>query len=382
MTRIEEVAGKEYGMSTLEDLGAFLQKSLIRSQCVLISGDHHADSLKLIKDISAQLAQSSIDEQVIQQGTTTALLSYLVMKLDSVDVGIMVTYADVEHQTCDIKVISKQGALLTTFEINDSEVKGEFSGGQLLPKSELSQWVNVYRAHVGVQPPLDPEIQINRALPIVVTTMHGAGAGLLKPLLGKAGFRKVMFVPGEEVADGQFNSSNPRDMAALSEGLRYLRGSRAGIMLTIDPAGERMAVTVRESSGEYRLLSSDEISLLLADYLCFCRSENGILSKSSALITPQNDKAEMLAQKYGIKHQVADGNFKAIGSQLLRNQRGFFKHPLLMATDGQDGYLVGQYVKYPDALSAALVMCELYCYYESTPGVGMMEHLHELESGK
>lgn len=137
-------------MSTLEDLGAFLQKSLIRSQCVLISGDHHADSLKLIKDISAQLAQSSIDEQVIEEGTTTALLSYLVMKLDSVDVGIMVTYADVEHQTCDLKVISKQGALLTTFEINDSEVKGEFSGGQLLPKSELSQWVNVYRAHVRI----------------------------------------------------------------------------------------------------------------------------------------------------------------------------------------------------------------------------------------
>ena len=49
-----------------------------------------------------------------------------------------------------------------------------------------------------------------------------------------------------------------------------------------------------------------------------------------------------------------------------------------MATDGQDSYLVGQYVNYLDALSAAVVMCELYCYYESTPGVGMMEHLKKL----
>lgn len=380
MTRIEKVAGKEYGMSTLEDLGAFLQKSLTRNRCVLISSDHHADSLKLIKDISTQLAQSSIDEQVIEQGTTTALLSYLVMKLDSVDVGIMVTCADVEHQTCDIKVISKQGILLTTFEINASEVKGEFSGGQLLPKSELSQWVNVYHAHVGVQPPLDPTIRIDRTLPIVMTTMHGAGGELLQPVLSKSGFKKVMFIREEEKADGQFSSSDPRSATALSEGIRYLRGSRAGMMLAIDPAGERMTVTVRESSDEYCLLGRDEVFLLLADYLCFCRSENGILSKSSALITPQNDKAEMLAQKYGIKHQVVDGNFEAIGSQLLRNQRGFFKHPLLMATDGQDGYLIGQYVNYPDALSAAVVMCELYCYYESTPGLGMMEHLHELMS--
>lgn len=365
-------------MSTLENLGTFLEEELKLGQCVLISSDHHVASRKLIKGICAQLAQSSIDEQVIEQSTSTALLSYLVMKLDSVDVGIMVTCTDVEKKICVIKVISKQGTLLTTYEINASEVSGEFSGGKLLPQSELSQWMNVYLAHVGVQAPLDPEIQINRALPIVVTTMHGAGGRLLQPVLTKSGFKKMMFVPEEEKADGQFVLSNPRSGAALSEGMRYLRGSRAGMMLAIDPAAERMTVTVRENSGEYRLLSSEEVSLLLADYLCFCRSENGILSKSSALITPQDDQAEMVAQKYGIKYQAVNGNFETIGSQLLKNQRRFFKHPLLMATDGQDGYLLGQYINYPDALSAAVVMCELYCYYESTPGVGMMAHLKNL----
>lgn len=367
-------------MSTLEDLGAFLEKKLKRGQSVLISSDRHIASRKLIKDICALLAQLNIDERVVDHSTTTALLSYLVMKLDAIDIGIMVTCADIENETCVVKVISKQGALLTTFEIDTSNVKGEFSGGRLLPKSELSKLVNVYLAHVGVQAPLDPAIRINRALPIVITTMHGASGKLLKPLLSKLGFKKVIFVPGEELGDGKFESSDPRDAAALSEGMRYLRGSRAGIMLAIDPAGERMTVTVREDTGEYRLLSSEEVTLLMADYLCFCRSENGILPKASALITPQDESAVSIARKYGIKHQVVNSNFESIGAQLLKNQRGFFKHPLLMATDGRDSYLVGQYVNYPDALAAAVVMCELYCYYESTPGVGMMERLSELKS--
>lgn len=230
--------------------------------------------------------------------------------------------------------------------------------------------------------PLDPAIRINRALPIVITTMHGAAGELLKPVLSKMGFKKVMFVPGEELGDGKFLTSDPRNLAALSESMRYLCGGRSGIMLAIDPAGERMTVTVREDSGEYRLLSSEEVTLLMADYLCFCRSENGILSKASALISPQNDLADSLAQKYGIKHQVVDSNFESISAQLQKNQRVFFKHPLLMATDGQDSYLVGQYVNYPDALSVAVVMCELYCYYESTPGVGMMGRLSQLKSIK
>lgn len=365
-------------MSTLEDLGVFLVKKLKRDQCVLISSDDHVVSRKLIKDICALLAQSGVDKCVVDQSTTTALPSYLVMKLDTIDIGIMITCTDAEHEICAVKVISKQGALLATFEVDDSDVKGEFSGGKLLPKSELSKWVNIYLAHVGVQAPLDPAIRINRALPIVITTMHGAGGELLKPVLSKLGFKKVMFVPGEDQADGKFETSDPRDAGALSEGMRYLRGSRAGIMLAIDPAGEGMTVTVREDTGEYRLLSSEEVTQLMADYLCFCRNENGILSKSSALISPRNELVDSLAREYGIKHQVVEGDFEAIGAQLLKNQRGFFKHPLLMATDAQDRYLIGQYVNYPDALSAAVVMCELYCYYESTTGVGMMEHLNGL----
>lgn len=366
-------------MSTLENLGAFLEKELKHGQCVLVSSDHHATSRKLIKDICAQLAQAILDERVVDQSTSTALLSYLVMKLDAVEIGIMVTCTDVEKEICAVKVISKQGRLLTTFEIDASDVKGEFTGGKLLPKSELSKWVNVYLAHVGVQAPIDPEVRINRGLPILITTMHGVGGELLKPVLSKLGFKKVMFVSGDEVADGKFGSSDPRDAVALSEGMRYLRGSRAGIMLAVDPAGERMTVTVREDSGEYRLLSSEEVTLLMADYLCFCRSENGILPKSSALITPQDDLADVLAHKYGIKHQVVGGDFEAIGAQLMKNQWGFFKHPLLMAADGQDRYLIGQYVNCPDAMSAVVVMCEMYCYYESTPGVGMLDRLNELK---
>lgn len=368
-------------MSTIEDFAEFLEKKLKRDQCVLISSDHHVASRKLIKDICAQLTQSNIGERVIDESTSTALLSYLVMKLDAIDFGIMVTRTDAENEVCAVKVISKQGALLATLELDASTVKGEFSGGILLPKSELSKWINVYLAHVGVQAPLDPAIRINRALPIEVTTMHGAGGELLKPVLSKLGFKKAMFVPGEDLSDGKFESSDPRDAGALTEGMRYLRGSRAGIMLAIDPAGERMTVTVREESGEYRLLSSEEVTLLMADYLCFCRSENGILSKSSALITPQDNSADSLARKYGIKHQVVDSDIETIGAQLLKNHRGLFKHPLLMATDGHDGYLVGQYVNFPDALSAAVLMCELYSYYESTPGMGMLDHLDRLIQG-
>lgn len=367
-------------MSTLEDLGAFIEGKLTRNQCALIAGDHSSVSRRLIKAICGQLAQLDLEERVMERCTSTALLSYLVTKLDLIDMGIMVTCAGVETETCAVKVFSKQGVLLETFEFDASDIKGDFSGDKILPEAGISKWLNVYKAHLEVQAPLDPAVHINRGLPIVMTTMRGAGSQLLSPVLRKLGFSGVMFVPEEERDDGQFVSADPRNPVALAEGMRYLRGSRAGMLLAIDPAGERLTVTVREDSGEYRLLSDSEVSLLLADYLCACRSENGILSKASVLITPEDSRLGAIARQYGIKHQVVAGDFTLIGAQLLKNNRGFFKHPLLLATDGQDGYLVGQYVNYRDALAAAVVMCEMYCFYESTDGVGMLEHLDELTS--
>jgi len=365
-------------MSALEDLGAFLEHKLTRNQCALIAGDNSSVSRRLIKAICGQLAQLDLEARVMERSTSTALLSYLVTKLDLFAMGIMVTCADVEIETYAVKVFSKQGVLLETFEFDVSDIKGDFSGGKILPEAEISKWLNVYQAHLEVQAPLDPAVHIDRGLPIVMTTMHGAGSQLLSPVLRKLSFSGIMFVPEEEHDDGQFVSADPRNPAVLSEGMRYLRGSRAGMLLAIDPAGERLTVTVRQDSGEYRLLSDSEVSLLLADYLCACRSENGILSKASVLITPEDSWLAAIARQYGIKHQVVAGDFTLIGAQLLKNNRGLFKYPLLMATDGQDGYLVGQYVNYRDALAAAVVMCELYCYYESTDGVGMMERLEEL----
>lgn len=365
-------------MSILENLGTFLENKLSRGQCVLIAGDHSPASRCLIKAICGQLAQFDLEERMIERSTSTALLSYLVTKLDLIDMGVMVTCADVETETCAVKIFSKQGVLLETFEVDASDIKGDFSGGKILPEAEISKWLNVYQAHLEVQAPLDPAVHINRGLPIVMTTMHGAGSHLLSPVLRKLGFGGMLFVPEEERDDGKFASADPHNLSALSEGMRYLRGGRAGMLLAIDPAGERLTVTVREDSGEYRLLSDSEVSLLLADYLCACRSENGILSKASVLITPEDSRLGAIARKYGIKQQVVAGDFTLIGAQLLKNNRGFFKHPLLLATDEQDGYLVGQYVNYRDALATAVVMCEMYCFYESTDGVGMMDRLGEL----
>ncbi|WP_183417331.1 hypothetical protein [Lacticaseibacillus paracasei] len=77
-------------MSILENLGTFLENKLSRGQCVLIAGDHSPASRCLIKAICGQLAQFDLEERMIERSTSTALLSYLVTKLDLIDMGVMV----------------------------------------------------------------------------------------------------------------------------------------------------------------------------------------------------------------------------------------------------------------------------------------------------
>ena len=366
---------EETDMSTAADV---LISSIKQNQRVLLSSDKHPLSQKLIKSITKLFHEQKVVVTVSGTSTSTAMLAYLVVNLEQFDVGVMVSCDRVQEGVCVVKVLSKQGTLRNKIDIEVVNLRDEAVKGKVLQQSEISQSVALYRTHVSIQAPLDPAISINRRLPIVITTMHGAGGELLPPVLNELGYSGVMFVPEEEHADGQFASSDPRDPTALAEGMRYLRGSKSGMLLAIDPAGERLTVTVRDNARQYRLLTSPEVATLMADYLCMCRSENGILSKHAALIETNGTHLASIAKSYGIKHQVVNADFTAIGAQLLKNKRGFIKHPLLMATDGQDGYLVGQYVNYRDALSAAVVMCEMYCYYESTPGVGMVDRLAEL----
>ena len=70
-------------------------------------------------------------------------------------------------------------------------------------------------------------------------------------------------------------------------------------MLATDPDADRVGIAVRCKDGSYELLSGNEVGVLLLDYICKGRIENGTMPKNpvcvkSIVSTPLADRVACL----------------------------------------------------------------------------------------
>ena len=125
---------------------------------------------------------------------------------------------------------------------------------------------------------LRPGNDVSR-LKLVYTPLNGSGLECVKKLLAKMGVAEVAVVPSQETPDGHFPTCpypNPEIREAMDEGLKLCEGVRPDLLLGTDPDCDRMG---------YRLISGNEMGVLLLDYLCRTRVENGTMPKNPVAVT-------------------------------------------------------------------------------------------------
>jgi len=226
------------------------------------------------------------------------------------------------------------------------------------------------------------DAKVDRNVAIVYSPLHGAG---LKPVLRslkESGFTNITVVKEQEEPDGNFTTCpypNPEIREAMELGIEYAKKYDADLLLATDPDSDRVGIAVKNNEGEHVLLSGNETGMLLLDYICTLRKENGIMPEDPVFIKTivTTDMAEQIATAHGVRTINVLTGFKYIGEQIAFLEAKGKARSYILGFEESYGYLTGSYVRDKDAVNASLMICEMFAYYK-TKGISLYEKLNEL----
>ena len=309
--------------------------------------------------------------------------------------GIMITASHNPAQYNGYKVYGADGCQITTeaassilAEINKldifADVKQEAFAAAMSRKqiSYIDETVyNAFLAEVKQQSVLFGE-QVKQDVAIVYTPLNGTGLKPVTQILEDTGYTNIKIVPEQRMPDGHFPTCpypNPELPEAMRLGIEYARENNAELLLATDPDCDRVGVAVRDEQGEYRILTGNQIGVLLLDYICSQRSKHNKLPEAAVMIKTvvTTAMAEQVAASYGVRTINVLTGFKYIGEQIgLLEQEGLESN-YIFGFEESCGYLSGAYVRDKDGVNAAFLICEMYSYY-ATQGVSLLQKLEEL----
>lgn len=223
---------------------------------------------------------------------------------------------------------------------------------------------------------------INRDMAIVYTPLNGTGRVPMTRALKETGFTNITLVKEQEMPDGNFPTCpfpNPEYREAMQLGLDTCKKVGADILLATDPDADRCGVGVKTKDGDYRLLTGNEIGLLLFDFICSQRIKHGTMPKNPVMVKTivTSDMGNQIADHYGVKTIDVLTGFKFIGEQIGLLEKAGRLDDYIFGFEESYGTLSSTYVRDKDAIGGAFMVCEMFAYYK-TQGISLLEKLEDL----
>ena len=134
------------------------------------------------------------------------------------------------------------------------------------------------------------------------------------------GFKNVTVVKEQEQPDPNFStvaSPNPEESAAFEIAIRYGKEIDADILLGTDPDCDRLGVAVKNSEGEYVVLTGNQTGALLLHYILSQKKEQGTLPENGVVLkTIVTSETAAIAESFGLTTIDTLTGFKFIGEKI------------------------------------------------------------------
>lgn len=239
--------------------------------------------------------------------------------------------------------------------------------------------VDLYLASVGAASVLPASV--DRTVKIVYTPLNGAGISCVPRCLQDHGFHAITIPDEQKEPNGHFPTCpfpNPEVRQALEVGLRWAKKAGSDLLLATDPDCDRVGVAVRDGE-DYTLISGNEMGVLLLDFVCRLRLEQGTMPQSPVAVktivtTPM---AEKVAAHYGVELRNVLTGFKFIGEQIGLLEKQGQADRYIFGFEESYGYLSGSFVRDKDAVNASLLICEMFAWYRAQ-GKSLLDGLNDL----
>lgn len=378
---------------TTQGLANYILKNVddAKEKGVVIAYDSRYKSPEFAREAALVLNGNGIKSYVFESLRTTPELSFAVRELKSA-AGIVITASHNPKEYNGYKVYGEDGAqLVPRFanviideirKINDfSEVK-YLDERKALDKGLLKiigkEIDDKYIEKVKSLSIRKDVIKKIRDFKIVYTPLHGTGAMPIKRVLNEIGFKNLIVVPEQEVADSKFSTvkyPNPEEYNAFELAIKLADKEKADIIIGTDPDCDRVGVVVKDNGGKYQVLTGNQTGALLIDYILASMKnvpENSVIIKT--IVTSELGAA--IAEKYGLETLNTLTGFKFIGEKIKEFEERQDKN-FIFGYEESYGYLAGTFVRDKDGVISSMLIAEMAAYYKSR-NMNLLDVLREL----
>lgn len=207
--------------------------------------------------------------------------------------------------------------------------------------------------------PSKESISHQQHIPIVFSGLHGTGGTMVPECLTRLGFKNLIIVEEQQKPDGDFptvHSPNPEEKAAMELALLKAREARAELVMATDPDADRVGIGIKDNTGEFFLLNGNQAFSLMMWFvmknLTADEKKNGYIAKT--IVT--TELVDTIAKKLGVDCYNTLTGFKYI-AELMGQMEG--KKKFIAAGEESYGYMVGDFVRDKDAVSACAFFAAL-----------------------
>lgn len=342
-------------------------KKTVTRPKVVIAYDCRNNSQAFAEIVAQIFSANEIEAYVFSSLRPTPVLSFAVRYLNAQS-GIVLTASHNPPEYNGYKVYNAQGGQIVPPE--DTAIVKEIESLNF----ENIQWD--YNEHLIHQ--IDQEIdeaytqtivkkslgRINerKNLKVVFTPLHGTSTVSLPPVLEKAGYQHVHIVQEQATPDGNFPtviSPNPEEHEAFTIALKQAEKIDAEIILGTDPDADRLGIGVKNLAGDWVLLNGNQLMIVLTRFVMEQQQTSPTDFIASTIVsTPLISK---LANIYGVECKLGLTGFKWIGKMI----QDFPEQRFLCGGEESYGFLLGDDVRDKDAISAALLACDLQAHLKA-----------------
>ncbi len=204
---------------------------------------------------------------------------------------------------------------------------------------------------------------------MVYTPFHGTGYQLIPEALKRLGMKHVICVPEQMVIDGNFPtvaSPNPENPEGFYLAVDLAKANDADFILGSDPDADRVGIMVRTKDDDFVVISGNQTGVLLLDYLIGAKRRTGKMPENPVALKTivTTEMARKVAEVNGLKCYDTFTGFK-----FLAEKKDKLEHSgegkVIFSYEESYGYMLGDYVRDKDAVSASVELTEMAAWYAS-----------------
>ena len=223
--------------------------------------------------------------------------------------------------------------------------------------------------------------QVANTFKMVYTPFHGCGWKLVPEALRGLGVKNLYCVEQQMVLDGTFPtvaSPNPENPEGFYLAIELADKVGADFILGTDPDSDRVGIMVRGADGKFIPVTGNQTGVLLLDYLIGAMRRAGKMPEKPYFLKTivTTEMARKVAESNGVTCCDTFTGFKFMAEKKNALEAAGEGH-VIMSYEESYGYMLGDYVRDKDAVTASLLITEMAAWY-AAKGMTLYDALQAL----